>query len=178
MGIKRKRSGPGIPRKVWNRAAMRALAVTMQGAVALRAFQRGEDVDDRKFDGYSTTPIYIGGETAKRLRPSGGRPSRTGRSCTSATVRPCRAGGYRQYKLQSTGRAFVNLTLSGQLRRSFRVKRVSAARALIGTTGQPSIYNQGVQERRPWVGISPRDRRLMVAEVSRLVRDLMNRSRK
>jgi len=171
MGIKRKRSGPGIPRKVWNRAAMRALAVTMQGAVALRAFQRGEDVDDRKFDEYSTTPAYIGGETAKRLRPSGGRPSRTGRSVFYA-------GGYRQYKLQSTGRAFVNLTLSGQLRRSFRVKRVSAARALIGTTGQPSIYNQGVQERRPWVGISPRDRRLMVAEVSRLVRDLMNRSRK
>jgi hypothetical protein len=153
MGIKRKRSGPGIPRKVWNRAAMRALAVTMQGAVSLRAFQRGEDVADQKFDGYSTTPIYIGGETAKRLRPSGD-------------------------KLQSTGRAFVNLTLSGQLRRSFRVKRVSASRALIGTTGQPSIYNQGVQERRPWVGISPRDRRLMNREVSRLVRDLMNRSRK
>jgi hypothetical protein len=171
MGIKRKRSGPGIPRKVWNRAAMRALAVTMQGAVALRAFQRGEDVADQKFDGYSTTPIYIGGETAKRLRPSGGRPSRTGRSVFYA-------GGYRQYKASSTGRAFVNLTLSGQLRRSFRVKRVSAARALIGTTGQPSIYNQGVQERRPWVGISPRDRRLMVSEVSRLVRDLMNRSRK
>lgn len=171
MGIKRTRTGPGIPRKAWNRAAMRALALTVQGAVAVRAFQRGHDVEDRPFDGYGTKPIYIGGETARRLKPRGGRATASGRSMFFA-------GGYRQYKALATGVAKVNLTLSGQLRRSFRVKRVSAARALIGTTGQPSLYNRGVQVRRPWVGVSPRDRRVMQREAARLVREIMNRSRK
>jgi len=170
MGIRRKRTGPGFPRDVWTGQAMRALAMTVHASIAIRTFERAQGVDDRPLRPYSTTPIYIGGETARRLAPKGGR--RTDGGSTFYAL------GYLQYKLQSSGRAKPTLTLSGQLRRSWRVKRVGRHAAIIGTSGQPEVYNQGVQRLRQWVGVSPRDRRVMVREVQRLVRAALDRSRR
>ena len=50
----------------------------------------GLDADRKPFKDYSTKPIYVAFRGA-RLKPKGGRPSRTGRSIFYA-------GGYQQYK--------------------------------------------------------------------------------
>jgi len=166
--------GPGLPVRLWSIAEMRELAQNVHGSMLVRTFHRGRDVRDRTFKRYSRKPIYISGETAKRLAPKGGRRTDGG----STFYR----GGYDEYKRLSrrySGEdAQVDLTLSGQLRRSVRVVRVLRYLAEIGPTGQAAIYGQGVNASREFVGVSPRDRKALRRVLTKLVRRAMDRSRK
>lgn len=51
-----------------------------------------------------------------------------------------------------------NLTRSGNMRRKFRVIRVSKSRATLALTGDAAIYGKYVNDARPFIGASPKDR--------------------
>jgi len=171
--VDRQTIGPGLPLSAWSLGEMRELATVVQGRMVFRTFAEGLDVRDKPFRPYSTTPIYIGGETARRLAPKGGR--RTDGGSTFYAL------GYAEYKRLSrrvkAKKAPVDLTLSGQLRRSVRVVRVLRYMAEIGPTGQPEIYGSAVNGTREFIGVSPSDRRVLRRAVTRLVRRALDRSR-
>jgi len=173
LKVKTRTVGPGLPLRLWGVGEMKELAVVTQGAMVRRAFRQGRDVKDQPFRRYSTRPIYIGGSTARRLAPKGGRRTDGGSTYYS--------GGYAEYKRlsrQFSGEdAPVDLTLSGQLRRSVRVVRVLRYLAEIGPTGSAAIYGAGVGKARPFVGVSPNDSKALRRALTRLVRKAMNRSR-
>lgn len=124
-------------------------------ANAVIAFIRQRTIQGRAATGvdftpYSTRPIYISRTSGAglRLSPSGGRPSRTGRSVYYA-------GGYKQYKGDTTGTTTPNLTLSGQLLRSVRSVRITDDTAVVTAGGSAIDYARGVQDRRPFIGVAP-----------------------
>lgn len=74
------------------------------------------------------------------------------------------------------GQARVNLQLTGAMRQDFRVKgTTSAERVVIGLT-RTADYGTFVNARRPWIGVSPRDREQIQAAFERLVREVMDAS--
>ena len=53
----------------------------------------------------------------------------------------------------------VDLTLSGQMRNSFKVKTATETLIVIGLTGEAVVYGAGVNAKRRWIGLSPTDMR-------------------
>ena len=152
-----------LPRDLWPRQATALVAQRLLGKVQTRVFERSRDVDDKPFKAYSTTgPLYI--LLRDFPRPRGGVRSRTGRSM--------RFKSYRDYKLRTLGTARVNLTKSGGLRRSYRVKRLSRDGFTMGPTGDAAVYGEGLQRQgRRWQGLSPSDREFL----GRVVADAVHR---
>ncbi len=71
----------------------------------------------------------------------------------------------------------VDLTLSGQMRRSFRVW-VSRTEAAISLTGQPLEYGPHTDRARPWIGLSPTDiRDINDHALPAIIRAAMERAR-
>jgi hypothetical protein len=70
----------------------------------------------------------------------------------------------------------VDLTLSGDMFRSFRVLRHSRYSAVIGLTGFPRVYGPQVNSLREWFGLSPGSLALAQDEASSLVVEVMERS--
>jgi hypothetical protein len=135
-------------------------------SVDIRAFSKGLDTDDTPHKPYSVKPIYISlkGATARRLKPKGGRLSRTGKSVFYA-------GGYAHYKAASTRSAgSVTLQLTGQMRREFRVLRFSKTAATIGLSGPAKVYGSFVNNSRPWIGLSPSNRKFYRKKVQKVLR--------
>ena len=96
-------------------------------------------------------------------------------------------GGYAQYKRESRRGlrnrdgavgVLVDLTLSGQMRRSFRIVWVSRTDAAISLTGQPREYGTYVDRARPWIGLSPTDiRDIHDHALPAIIRAAMERAR-
>ena len=150
---------------------MGELAQDLMVAVSVRTFDEGLDTNDSPHKRYSEKPIYIGlkSRTARRLKPKGGRLSRTGKSVFYA-------GGYAHYKAASTRTVRkVTLTLSGQMRRSFRVLRFSKAAATIGLSGQAKVYGSFVNDSRPWIGLSPKNQKFYRAKLRKMLQRNMSR---
>ena len=166
MPYSRKKAGPRR-RKLWTSRDMAELGQIAVSEIVIRTFTHGEGVDDRKFKRYSTKPIYVSSRLA-RLKPKGGRRTPGGRYY---------AGGYAQYKKDSRSgnrpvgaRNAVDLVLSGEMLRKFKVLRHNRQRAVIGLTGSPAIYGSYVNEARPWIGFSPKNRRSFFKKFARMVR--------
>jgi len=152
--------------KIWTRRDMGELAQNVTAAVDIRAFSKGLDTDDVPHKPYSVKPIYISlkSDTARRLKPKGGRLSRSGKSVFYA-------GGYAHYKAASTrsvGR--VTLELNGQMRREFRKLRWSKSAATIGLSGPAKVYGSFVNEARPWIGLSPSNRKFYRTKLQKMLR--------
>lgn len=136
----------------------------------------GESYTGEAFEPYSTRPIYItrGSGTGARLAPKGGRKSRTGRSVYYA-------GGYAQYKRESTGASVVNLVLSGQLMRSIVVADASGRRVTVHIGSGAVKYGRAVNAKRPFMGIAdgevPSLERVAQAQVDRTIRAAQARER-
>ena len=171
MTYRRKRS-KNFGRVRWTSRDMDELAQAQVSALVVRTFQQGKGIDGRKFKKYSTTPMSVSKRFA-RLAPKGGRRSRTGKSVYYE-------GGYRQYKKESrtggvkSGRSpanAVDLTLSGQMMRSFKVLRHNSRRATIGLTGHARIYGAYVNKSRPWIGLSRNDRKYLKRVFRRMLKD-------
>ena len=144
-------------RRFWRKEDTAKLAQTLVVSIKNRAFKKGLGIDDRPHKAYSTTPIFISdkSETGKRLAPKGGIRRATG------VFYP---GGYRQYKRQSEkSSAKVNLTLSGNLLRSIRIKRLRRFTAIIGMSGNAKDYGVFVDRARPFMGISKKDSEAVAA---------------
>lgn len=165
MPYSRKKGGPRR-RKLWTSRDMAELGQIAVAEIVVRTFTHGEGVDDRKFKRYSTKPIYVS-ERLARLQPKGGRRTPGGRYY---------AGGYAQYKKDSRSgnrpvgaRNEVDLFLSGEMLRKFRVLRHNRKRAVIGLTGDPAFYGSYVNKARPWIGFSPKNRKSFFEKFARKV---------
>jgi hypothetical protein len=129
------------------------LASNTLASIKLRT-GKGLDANGEPFKPYSTAPIYIAKRGA-RLKPKGGRPSRTGKSIYYE-------GGYQQYKNQSrrrgqsTDSAEVDLVLSGNMMNNLVVKEATASGFTIGLT-KHAQYGFAVNETREFIGLSPDD---------------------
>ena len=193
MGLRITRSG-SMALSAWDVQAMEAVALLARSVVVLRTQEKGRGDDDQPLAKYSTRPfkLYYRSNTAKRLKPKGGAPFpwvrgprlRGGgydRSKIGDEGGQFFGGGYAGYKAASRkgvdlGGAVVDLTLSGQMMREFRVLRVSRMSAFIGFSGQSQEYGPFTDARRPWVGISPNNVRELEAELPGIVEGAARRS--
>jgi len=142
-----------LPRSLWTSQDYLRLASNTLASIKLRT-GKGLDANGKPFKPYSTTPIYVAKRGA-RLKPKGGRPSRTGKSIYYE-------GGYQQYKNQSrrrgqsTDSAEVDLVLSGNMMNNLVVKEATASGFTIGLT-KHAQYGFAVNETREFIGLSPDD---------------------
>lgn len=197
MSIIVKRTGPGLPLRLWDRQATGHVAETVLASMKTRTHTHGEKNDDTALPEYSKTPIAIGfkSPTGERMKPRGGAPlyelpgedlnvrgnpyrlyARVkGRKRGSGTiVGRIYDGGYAAYKA-AIGQTRRNLILSGQLKRSWRVKRVQKYHATIGLTGEAAVYGGYLHAKHPYLLMSPSDleqgraaaREALVAAVAR-----------
>jgi len=168
----------------WDRQASLDLGQAIVAVIVTRAFEGGSGVDDVRYRSHSTRPIYIGvrefprPRAARRRRgqaapdtSSAPRMSRTGRSVFFP-------GGYRQYKATTLRNTDVNLTRTGRLARSVRVKVATAEGLTVGVSGSPAVYGTGlIADGRKWWGLSPRDRTMLAPVVERVIREAAARTR-
>lgn len=150
-----------FPKKLWTKKDTMRLAMNTLASIKLRTSQ-GLDANGDKFDEYSVKPIYIPIEkgTGTRLKPKGGRVSRTGKSVFYS-------GGYEEYKHESRKRgsqnpyqddsANVDLVLSGSLMNNLVVLNAEQTRFTIGLTSHVQYYGYYVNEKREFIGLSDKD---------------------
>lgn len=179
MGVTVTRRG-SLPTRVWDQAASVMVAKGVRDLIVDRSFMQGLGVDDQPHARYSTAAITISmtSDTARRLKPKGGAPAygrgrprkllvngrapaRLGWTATGARHYE---GGYAAYKaasrrLRAAAQGMVDLTLSGQMRNSFKVKTATETVIIIGLTGEAVVYGAGVNQKRRWIGLSPMDMR-------------------
>lgn len=187
MGVKVTTKG-SLPRRVWDVQAMRELALAARAAIVTRAFREGRGLDDQPHTpAYSEKPItiWLRSETAMRLTPKGGEVVKGKRGARKGQIIGRRYdGGYAEYKRLSrttSGKggpkgAAVDLTLSGQLQREFKIKHVEQFRAVIGLTGGAVEYGSAVNDLRPWIGASPHDRKVIAIAARDAMHEAMRRS--
>ena len=167
-----------FPKKLWTKKDTMQLALNTLASIKLRT-SRGLDADDVKFDDYSNNPIYIpiGKGTGARLKPKGGRVSRTGKSVFYAQ-------GYRQYKDESRKRgsaddsAEVDLVLSGALMNNLVVLSAEQTRFTIGLTSHVRHYGYYVNEKREFIGLSDRDVDILFESVKEEIANKINKEGK
>ena len=123
---------------------------------------RGIDATGNQFKGYSTRPLYVLKRGA-RLKPKGGRLSRTGRSVFYQK-------GYKQYKHESRRRgtpgesAEVDLVLSGNMMNNFVVKQATINGFKLGLTQQAN-YGYSVNMDREFIGLTDQEVDILVRAV-------------
>lgn len=158
---------------VWTAADSSAVGEVIVATIIERIY-RGESANGEAFAPYSTRPLTValGSETAMRLAPKGGQPVKDKTGKVTGVRYP---GGYAQYKHESRRRsargvtAEVDLTLSGQLVRSLRVVTADESSAVVGLTGTPQVYGEGVDARRPFLGITAAEAKDLEDEVVALM---------
>lgn len=167
-GAEHTRTGIDLRRaRSWDAQATREVGTLAQALVSRRAFDEGRGSDDRPHKPYSTTPLWVSDSAFPR--PRGGRK-------TDAGV--YYAGGYAERKraLGPKRPGQVDLTLTGRMRRSFRVKRASKYRLSIGLVGRPAVYGTFVNRRRPWMALSPKDREAIQSRLGRIIAGALRRT--
>lgn len=113
----------------------------------IRVYDKNKALSGQAFKPYSTRPFTVktGSDTAKRLKPKGGKKTTKG---------VFYQGGYAEYKKASTGSSDVNLTLSGNLLQSIQVVNANPKSFTISPTGTAVSYAQKVDAARPFIGIT------------------------
>jgi len=150
-----------LPRSLWTARDSMGVALNTVASIKLRTSE-GKDANDQPFKGYSTRPIYITKKGA-RLKPKGGRPSRTGKSIFYA-------GGYKQYKKDSRRRggvgdsAEVDLVLSGNMLNNFVVKQATVNGFKLGLTNKAQ-YGYAVNETREFIGLTDKEVDILVRSI-------------
>lgn len=162
-----------LPASVWSANDTKRLASNTLATVKLRT-SRGISSTGTPFIEYSTKPLYVAFKGA-RLKPKGGRVSRTGNSVFYKD-------GYKQYKQESrkrTGKAGesaeVDLVLSGQLMNNLVILEATETRFRIGLTKHVQHYGYDVHKKRPYIGLTDDEINILVDAVAI---DISNKLRK
>ena len=155
-----------IPSKLWTKQDSARLGLNTLASIKLRT-SRGISAKGKKFKKYSTNPIYIGlkSNTAKRLKPKGGRKTKHSMYFK---------GGYAEYKNKSRKRtkgakgqsAEVDLVLSGQLMQNFVLKSASSTGFTLCLTKHVSHYGYHVNKKREYLGLTKKDVDILVKAVT------------
>ena len=164
-----------FPRSLWTAQDTLRLASNTLASIKLRTSQ-GLDANGRPFDDYSSppdgSPIYVSKKGA-RLAPKGGRLTKSGKSVFYK-------GGYKEYKHSSrqrgsgTDSAEVDLVLPGNMMNNLVVKEATVSRFVIGLTTHAQ-YGYYVNEKREFIGLSPRDVEVMVKAAENDIRKKLKR---
>ena len=167
MGVK---VNLNLPVSVWEVQDTKRIALNTVATVKRRTAS-GISSEGKPFKKYSRTPLYVAYKGA-RLKPKGGRVSRTGKSVYYA-------GGYQQYKHDSRKRsntnqnvggrkqsAEVDLVLSGQLMNNLVVLEASLTRFRIGLTKHVRHYGYHVHQERPYIGLTDNEINILVDAVA------------
>lgn len=179
MGVKVKTSGNPPRPHALTVEEVRRIALATMSQTTTRTHQRGLDIAGRPFKKYATRALkmYARSSTGRALAPKGGEsfawvrgPKQRDGSYDGSRIGQeagrFYAGGYRAYKLASrkglTNRngaagVEVDLVLSGDLARSYRVVNVTSRSFRVGVTGPAQLYAGHVDEKRPFMGLSPDD---------------------
>ena len=125
----------------------------------------------RKERGLSLTDV------ARRSGLSIGLISQVERGISAPSARALRAISKSLGLTSKAGRAgvLVDLTLSGQMMREFRVRKTTRLSAIIGLTGEAAIYGSSVNAARPWIGLADSDAPAVDASFAAIVADAMRR---
>ena len=142
---------------IWTAQNNQVNALNSIALIKMRTM-KGISSKGARFKKYSTKKIYISLRGA-RLKPKGGRLSRTGKSMYFE-------GGYREYKKKSRlgniQTAEVDLTLSGILMNSIQVKESTASSYTIGLARQGEPYGYYVNQKRPFMGLTKKEQQIIV----------------
>lgn len=150
-----------LPRSLWTQRDSLVLASNTLASIKMRT-SKGIDATGNQFKGYSTRPLYVLKRGA-RLKPKGGRLSRTGRSVFYQN-------GYKQYKHESRRRgtpgqsAEVDLVLSGNMMNNFVVKQATVNGFKLGLT-QHANYGYSVNMDREFIGLTDQEVDILVRAV-------------
>jgi hypothetical protein len=150
-----------LPRSLWTQRDSLVLASNTLASIKMRT-SKGIDATGNQFKGYSTRPLYVLKRGA-RLKPKGGRLSRTGRSVFYQN-------GYKQYKHESRRRgtpgesAEVDLVLSGNMMNNFVVKQATVNGFKLGLTQQAN-YGYSVNMDREFIGLTDQEVDILVRAV-------------
>lgn len=150
-----------LPRSLWTQRDSLVLASNTLASIKMRT-SKGIDATGNQFKGYSTRPLYVLKRGA-RLKPKGGRLSRTGRSVFYQN-------GYKQYKHESRRRgtpgesAEVDLVLSGNMINNFVVKQATVNGFKLGLTQQAN-YGYSVNMDREFIGLTDQEVDILVRAV-------------
>jgi len=180
------------PTRVVTTEAMRAIGQAVATQMAQRTFREGRGLNDRAHAAYSAerVVVYFRSEIAKRLKPKGGAPWHARRGPQrgvdgrrGAIIGREYAGGYAEYKRTSrkgvgSGGVLVDLTASGQLARSLDVTAVLRTRCVVTVRGAAVTYAEGVNAKRPWFGLSPRDRGQVDQTIGELLTAVLQEQRR
>lgn len=143
----------GLPKV--DRTTMAALGQLATATINLR-IRDGQSTEGKRFKPYSTRKITIrlDSGTAARLKPKGGRLSRSGDSMVFD-------GGYAEYKKLSRKGGIVghevDLTLSGSMLRRLGVKSTTKDSVEVGVSHESATYAGAVDKERPFLSISERE---------------------
>ena len=169
----KKRFQLNIPSSIWTSKMTLRLAQDVLASIKLRTSQ-GLDANGKKFKPYSTNPLYVSFRGA-RLKPKGGRVSKTGNSVYYED-------GYRQYKYESRRRgsssdsAEVDLVLSGNMMNNLVVKEATETGFTIGLT-ENATYGYQVNFTREFLGLSPQDVDILVKAAENELRKQLEKGR-
>lgn len=181
------------PTRVVTTEAMRAIGQAVATQMAQRTFREGRGLDDRAHAAYSTerVVVYFRSEIARRLKPKGGAPWHARRGPQrgvdgrkGAIIGREYAGGYAEYKFASrrgerrAPGVAVDLTASGQLARSLDVTAVLRTRCVVTVRGAAVTYAEGVNSKRPWFGLSAKDRGQVDQTIGELLTALVEEQRR
>ena len=139
-----------LPKTLFTAEDSMRIALNTVATVKMRT-GKGLDANGTAFKGYSKNPIYVSKKGA-RLKPKGGRPSRTGNSVYYAK-------GYKQYKEESRQRggssdsAEVDLVLSGNMLNNFVVLGADENGFRLGLTSAAQ-YGYYVNDKREFIGLT------------------------
>lgn len=158
-----------FPKQLWTKKDTMKLAMNTLASIKLRT-SKGLDADEQPFKDYSENPIYISLDkgTGARLKPKGGRLSRTGQSMFFKD-------GYKEYKDKSRKRgrrnknqddsAEVDLVLSGALMNNLVVINAEQTYFRIGLTANVRHYGYHVNKEREFIGLSSKDVQILTETV-------------
>ena len=152
-----------IPSSLWTAGDSARVASNTLASIKIRT-GKGISAEGIKFEEYSQNPLYVSFKGA-RLKPKGGRKSRTGKSVYYEN-------GYEQYKHESRKRskraksANVDLILSGQLMNNLVVLDARIDGFTIGLTKHVRHYGYDVNAIRPFLGLTKKEIDILVQSVA------------
>jgi len=158
-----------LPKSLWTAEDSLRLASNTVAQIKIRT-GKGVDANGQLFKDYSTTPLYVSKKGA-RLKPKGGRPSKTGRSVYYEE-------GYSQYKQESRQRggsgdsAAVDLVLSGNMLNNFVVLEATENGFILGLTSKAQ-YGYYVNQQREFIGLTDDEVDILVKAVEIDLKDKM-----
>lgn len=121
-----------------------------------RTYQ-GKSSEGVAFKPYSTKALYVAFKGA-RLKPKGGRLSRTKKSRFYAGGPGGGYGFYKRASRRGVQGASVDLTLSGSLMNNLGVLRADSKGFIVGLYAPARSYGYYVHENRPFIGLTDKDK--------------------